>query len=401
MADSVPRAAPGGGALAALRDAPWIAGPRLRAYAVGVVCAYLALAVIAVLRGLWLLDEDGYPVPGDFIAYWSAARMAAAGQAAAAYDWATHHAAQVSAIGRGFDGFFAWHNPPQFLLLLMPFAALPYVPAWVLFSGVSALAFAAVLSRILPLRGAWLLALASPAGFLCFIAGQLGFLIGALTGAALHWLDRRPVLAGASLALLTVKPQFGLLYPVLLIATGRWMVFAVAAIGTVLLAGGSALVFGLDNWSAFLGSLTGDSLGVLLRGGSDWTKLQSLYACFYLLTGWERLAMGLHGACALVVAGVVVWLWRRRAEEGVRNAAAVAGSFLMTPYAYVYDGVTVVLAAGFLAHTMLARGALPWERILVCLSVFLPVTFFVTGSIATPAAMLMLLVLCVRRALVR
>lgn len=390
-----------GGLLSALRDARWIVGHRLRPYAVAAIGAYCAWAVLGVSQGFWMFGREWRPLPVDFIAFWSAARMAMAGHAAAAYDWAAHHAVQVTAIGQEFRGVFAWHNPPHALFVFLPFGALPYVPAWLLFSLLSLLAFLVVFARVLPVRGAWLIALGAPCSFLCIIAGQLGFLIAALTGAALLWLDRRPVLAGLSLALLTIKPQFGVLFPVLLAATGRWRVFAVAGAGTLVLAGASAALFGLDSWTAFLGSLTGETLGALRRGGSDWTKLQSFYAAFFLVTGSEQLAMILHGLCAVTVAGVVVWLWRRPADEGVRNAATVAGSFLMTPYAYVYDAVTVVLAAAFLAREILARGALPWERLLICLAVFMPVTFFVTASFATPAAMLTLLALCVRRALAR
>ena len=398
MADSATWTAVARRGIAALRDADWIAGHRVRAYALGAVLAYLAWAVIGVVRGFWLYQTDGLPVPGDFIAFWSAARMAAAGNAAAAYDWAAHHAVQVAAIGQDFEGFFAWHNPPHFLLVLLPFAAMPYVPAWLVFNLVSAGLFLLVFRQVLPVSGAWLVALGAPATFLCIIAGQLGFLVAALTGATLLLMDRRPIMAGASLGLLTIKPQYGVLFPLLLIATGRWRVFSVASIATLVLIGVSAAVFGVEAWQAFFRSLTGETFNILLEGGADWTKLQSFYACFYLLTGRERLAMGLHLACAIAVAAVVVWVWKSRASEGVRSAAAVAGSFLMTPYAYAYDAVTVVLAAAFLAREVVTRGALPWERLLICLAVAAPASFFVTASFATPAAMLTLLALAVRRA---
>ena len=45
-------------------------------------------------------------------------------------------------------------------------------------------------------------------------------------GLALVLLDARPVLAGVLFGLLAYKPQFGLLIPLVLIATGRWKTFA-------------------------------------------------------------------------------------------------------------------------------------------------------------------------------
>jgi hypothetical protein len=42
-----------------------------------------------------------------------------------------------------------------------------------------------------------------------------------LIGAALVNLDRRPLLAGLLLGLMAYKPQFGILFPLVLAATGR------------------------------------------------------------------------------------------------------------------------------------------------------------------------------------
>ncbi len=49
-----------------------------------------------------------------------------------------------------------------------------------------------------------------------------------MTGALLQ-LDKRPVLAGILFGLLAYKPQFGLLIPFVLAASGRWRTFAAAA----------------------------------------------------------------------------------------------------------------------------------------------------------------------------
>ena len=59
-------------------------------------------------------------------------------------------------------------------------------------------------------------------------AGQNGFLTAALIGGTLGLLERRPALAGVCLGLLTYKPQFGLLFPIVLIADRRWRTIAVA-----------------------------------------------------------------------------------------------------------------------------------------------------------------------------
>ena len=50
-----------------------------------------------------------------------------------------------------------------------------------------------------------------------------------LIGGTLGLMERRPALAGVCLGLLTYKPQFGLLFPLVLIADRRWRTIAVAA----------------------------------------------------------------------------------------------------------------------------------------------------------------------------
>ena len=60
--------------------------------------------------------------------------------------------------------------------------------------------------------------------------GQNGFLTAALLIGGLVNLDRRPILSGILFGMLTIKPQFGLLLPVLLLITGRWRVIAAAVV---------------------------------------------------------------------------------------------------------------------------------------------------------------------------
>ena len=90
--------------------------------------------------------------------------------------------------------------------------------------------------------------------------GHNGFLTAALLGAALIQLDRRPLLAGLLIGLLAYKPQFGLLIPLVLAASGRWRAFFAAAATVIVLALLVTLAFGVDVWTAFL-PLHGENLG--------------------------------------------------------------------------------------------------------------------------------------------
>ena len=70
--------------------------------------------------------------------------------------------------------------------------------------------------------------------------------------AIFRFMDARPLVAGILLGALTVKPQLGLLFPLMLILTGRWMVFAAAAATALALAGMTALLFGTEVWEDYL-----------------------------------------------------------------------------------------------------------------------------------------------------
>ena len=68
----------------------------------------------------------------------------------------------------------------------------------------------------------------APAVAVNLFIGQNGFFFAALLICGLINLDRRPLLAGLCFGLLTIKPQLGLLLPVMLVLTQRWRVIAAA-----------------------------------------------------------------------------------------------------------------------------------------------------------------------------
>ena len=94
--------------------------------------------------------------------------------------------------------------------------------------------------------------LLSPAAVLCVISGQSSLITAAMLIAIFAWLDSRPVAAGILIGLLTLKPQLGILFPVMLIASARWRVFASATVTALALVAATALVFGPQVWVDFV-----------------------------------------------------------------------------------------------------------------------------------------------------
>nr|WP_255568621.1 glycosyltransferase family 87 protein [Neoroseomonas alba] len=263
-------------------------------------------------------------------------------------------------------------NPPHFFFAVLPLAPLGYGWAWLLWTlaGVALLAGAAWL--ILPRAPAVLAVLAAPSVMLCMSVGQNGLLIAALFGVTFALMDRRPGLAGVALGLLTVKPQFGLLLPALLLVTGRWRVFAAAAATALLAMGLAWAIFGTEAWLAFLPSLSSNAARML--GGEVSPRIQSVYAFLLRLTGQREVAVIGHAVLALAATGLTLHLWLRRPAVGEepRAAAAIAASYLMTPYVWGYDTPAIPVAALFLVRGALREGWLPGEKAILVGACLLP-----------------------------
>ena len=288
---------------------------------------YLAVLVTAALGGNFLLDGEGRPIANDFVNVLAAGRLALDGNPAAAYEWTLHKAAEVRAVGHAFANYYGWHYPPPFLFVAAALATLPYLVAALVWLAAT-LTAAATLGGILRSRAGILLALGFPAALWNVTAGQNGFLTAALIGGTLGLLERRPALAGLCLGFLAYKPQFGLLFPIVLIADRRWLTIAVAALAAGGLAAASWLAFGGACWEAFL----------------HWMPI----------TG--RVVLG-EGAAVLAVA--IAFLLRLPLQRGFSaadsGAIAAAGILILAfPYVKTQVGLAAVLivAALVVKHTL-------------------------------------------------
>src|SRR5262249_53366397 len=158
---------------------------------------------------------------------------------------------EVALLGQDFVGYFAWHYPPPFLFVASFLALFPYSVAFMGWMAISLVPYLAVVRGIVGRPFGLMLAVAFPMVFNNTLVGQNGFLPPALIARTLYLLPLRPVLAGICLGLLSYKPQYGLLFPLVLIAAGQWRAFVSAAVTVVVLAFVSWLAFGTEAWKAF------------------------------------------------------------------------------------------------------------------------------------------------------
>ncbi len=255
-----------------LRSGAWLTSARARGYSL------ILLAVGAVAMAGWialsdgLIDRNGKPVGTDFSNVYAAGSLTWQGRPADAYQPALQHAAEKAVFGGREVPFYGWHYPPFFFAVAVLVAAVPYAFGLAIWLAASFAAYLAAMRAILPRRETWLIAAAFPAVIVNIGHGQNGFLTAALLGGALHWLDRRPWLAGVLIGCLAYKPQFGVLIPVALLAGGRWSTIAAAAATVAALVAVSFATLGGGVWHAFADSMTFTQTVVLEQGGTGWEK---------------------------------------------------------------------------------------------------------------------------------
>ena len=370
---------------------------------VELICFALIVAQAVYLAasywtGTWLVAADGTGVASDFVNVWAAGKLVWQGSPAAAYDWPVHKAMEVVAVGHPFDGYFGWHYPPVFLFVAAALALMPYAAAYLLWIFGTFPLYLAAVRAIVGERVGYFLAAAFPAVLSNFIVGQNGFLSAALLGGSLLFIERRPVLAGLLLGLLAYKPHLGLLFPIVLAASGHWRVFIAAAVTAALMTLASWIAFGTETWLAFFANIGHTSQAFLSDGWADFAKLQTVFGLTRMLGGTEPLAWTLQAGVALACAAAISILWRSEVDYSIKAAALGCGALLATPYLYLYDLVVLAVPLAFLFRLGRRRGFLPYEPAGIGIAALLVLIFpFVKAPVGF-AAVLVVAALIARRA---
>jgi hypothetical protein len=376
-----------------------------RARGASIVFAFIAGSFIF----LFLLQMSGlFAAPGskpiglDFVAFWSAARLALQGQLAGLYDNAVIEAFERSQVDLAGPGYLAFYYPPPFLLFCLPLGLLPYGWALLVFVASQAALLWSALRRILPDNWALLPLLSFPGFLMNVVSGQNGGFTAACFAGAMLWLERRPWLAGACLGALVYKPQMAFAVPVALLAARRVRAAASAAATAAGLCAASFLALGAAPWRGFLANAPA-ARGDLEHLAFKWHMMQSFYAGIRLAGG--SLSLGYAGQALLAVTALALLAllcWRRRGAAP-EAAALATTALLVTPFLYDYDLVVLAAPMAWLAAQGARAGWLRGEIPLLLALYFLPfvarLAGFRLGVPLAPPLVLGLLLCIVRRAM--
>lgn len=360
--------------------------------AIGVTLALLATFAYLLSQANGMVLANGQPVFGDFIAFWSGGRAALEGHVADVHTRALieqYH--QQAAPGVQFTA--PWNSPPTFLLITSALALLPFPIAALTFLALGAALYVAAARAILPDTRALIFALTVPAAIYHLGSVQTGLVIASVSGLALAMLDKRPLAAGALVGLLAIKPHLAVLWPVMLALSGRWRAFAAAAVSALCFVALAGFVFGFDAYARFLESL-GATQNLVTSQLITTPAYASLYASLLQLGAPQTIALGVHGAAALIALFIAARIFRR-GDRAVAGAALCATTLIILPYSFFYDFTLLAVGAALLGpprtRLELAAAIAAWSA-----GLSLPLSYALPLPYCAAAAWLVLLTASVR-----
>jgi hypothetical protein len=326
--------------------APQGISARDRAYLVGGGAAIFLLIYLADMRP-WDLHDGmmiGAPIGRDFVNFWIGGRLAIEGRLDLLVDFDRYNDLIFQLFHHNARGL-VFSYPPHILLLLVPFGALPFVPAVLLYSAGNLALIAAATRLLVRDRGLALAACLAPAVLVMVAVGHFGGLLAFLAVFILTRGSGRPILAGCCLALISIKPQFAGALALFLLLVGQWRVVLAAVPATAGLVGLSVLAFGLKPWVGFF----------------DWTlpfhaQLLSSFqlsafrtaTSAYVVARMEGLgdvaARIVHFAYAIPFLAGAVYLYFRRGPDPRVVSLALFAVLALPPYTAIHDAAIIIPA---------------------------------------------------------
>jgi alpha-1,2-mannosyltransferase len=295
----------------------------------------VGLAFALAASGYDILRPHIAVPPGrDFSNLYTAGKLALDGEAWMAFDPNIFRLALREYIGTLTLQNYSY--PPHALFLAVPFALLPYGISFALWTVVSlALFLWAARSYV---RFPLILAILTPAAALNVWNGHYGLILGALWLIYFRLLTKRPVAAGWTAALLSIKPHMGLFIGLTALTSRR--TFITAAIGVLVLIILSGVVFGFACWFGFIDTTTATQTEILTRQSGEFyfRLMPSAYTAYG--RGWVAIAVQ-----AIFASAAIILLIRRRRIDPFSLATA---TFIVVPYVFVYDMTVACLGFALL-----------------------------------------------------
>jgi hypothetical protein len=298
---------------------------------------FAVLSFVAAVILLLLINRT--PNGSDFVAYWSAGQVLWEGRAPEVYDFEALRALQAP-----WRHDLPFIYPPPYLLVIAPFTFGSYQAGFIAWTIVSMALYFLVVRKLFP-RAPWLATLFPPV-LVCITSGQNGLITASLFLTAMMVLDRRPVIAGALIGALVIKPQLAVLIPIALIAGGRWRAFMSAAISSL----GLLIMTELVLPGTLVAFLEGAQHNLSAPNEVAVRMRHSVHSAVLVLEAEPVVAMAAQAVSSITMAIVVWWTWRRDLDTMTKAAVLMAATPLATWYILDYDLVFLALPIALVAR---------------------------------------------------
>ena len=211
--------------------------------------ALLATLLVFALLSLGTLQLlKLQPAGVDFAGMWGGAK-AAMTNVARIYDF--HYVSELQNWPLGPGRLRPYAYPPSALLVLAPFAMVPWNIGYLIWTALTGAFFAWAGIRAGAPKWFVLIPWVTFAAF----CGQVTFLVGGLVLTALT-LAEAPILAGVLFGVAAArKPQLLMLLPLALVAEARWRTIVATGVTWLSRGAGAIAVWGLDPWLEWLNAL--------------------------------------------------------------------------------------------------------------------------------------------------
>ena len=277
---------------------------------------------------------------------------------------------QFELVPESRGDFFVCLYPPQMTALFAPLAGLPYWQALLIWSAIGVVGYALCMTAVWrtcpnlrPFAGTVAACAAAYPGFFEQIGhGQCAIVsLACVTAAYLALNAGRPVMAGMAIGLLTFKPTLAATAIVIFLLNCEWRLLFGVALGAGLQYGTATLVYGPEVMRAYVRALI--DLGETVQQHTP--KLYNMHClrAFWALLVKDPANVKLLYLPSALGAVFLAWrAWRRNTDAGVRFAAVLLATVLVSPHLYVYDLLILAPALMVLAD----RRAVPGLLIALC-----------------------------------
>ena len=358
----------------------------------GACCVLLSCVVLVMI---WSKPVDVNTLTWsntDFSNYWIASLLLLEGRVIDLFSGQDIYFSHLQAV---FGPDYPWRNwsyPPSYALLMWPLGLAQLATSLVIFQLLTAMLFLHAVSKIdadiAPGAAALLVAF-----LICnTLTAQNGFLTAALMLYGLALRDKFPIVAGIAFGLLTVKPQLGLLVPILLLFERRWTVIVAAGFTSLALVAASGMLLGWETWAGYIRhNIPYQSYVMTDMGGIFLRMMPSLFGSLRFAEMSSEQAIVIHGV--LAIAGLAFFLLGLVRARNVfeRSLVLLLGSFIVAPYSLVYDLGALSAVAAIAAFQKQGEGRPVWWRPCFVLVALLPIIHFsFVGLFEVPIAPIVL-----------